>query len=271
MKLGVLAAIAFLTTLASAAVRADDATPRFQYMFGESSVPAIAGDPAASAALNGTHPFINLKSASPPYPSGPFAPAAWGAQYVARWGSERQMERDIDKLPSWVTYCMYDNETNAEPRTPSDEVADAEPFYESAGQICHKAGKKFIATAGVMGAKNSAKPLFTAAKYWDGYSMQTQTRENNMHEFTSEIENFRSSVQAINPSVKLFIVGIGDFAGGTFQPLPAVENVARAVPQGMPMWLNFGVHNGPHCRDTSVCPIPAHPEMEAQLIKDLGP
>lgn len=249
----------------------------YQYLIGSQYVPAIAADPVASAALDGTRVYINIETIKsrdgqpavfPVHP--PSVPAGWQAFFIYRWASAQQMERDIANVPTWISGCMYDNENaHMVPMTPDEERAAPAPYYQRAAAACHKAGKVFIATGGMrFGARNSDTDTFATARVWDIYALQTQTGEDNLTKFTSLIGKLQQRVLANNPKAR-FIVGVGDFAGGSFQPPSVAEAAIRAIPAGTGIWMNFGEHAGPNCRGNG-CPIPARPDILVQVIKDMA-
>ena len=249
----------------------------FQYLIGSQYVAAIAADPVASAALDGTHVYINIETIKSPdgqpavFPARPpSVPASWGAIFIYRWASAQQMERDIAHVPSWISGCMYDNENaHMVPMTPDEERAAPAPYYQRAAAACHKAGKVFIATGGMhFDARNSDTNTFATAGVWDIYSLQTQTVEDNLTKFKSLIGRLQGRVLASNPKAR-FIVGVGDFAGGSFQPPSVTEAAIREIPAGMGIWMNFGEHAGPNCRGNG-CPIPPRPDLLIQVIKDMA-
>ncbi|MEO9262761.1 MAG: hypothetical protein ABI282_01585 [Candidatus Baltobacteraceae bacterium] len=253
--------------------------PAYRYMIGAGFVSAIAKDPAASAALDGTHPFINIQTiksapgqaaAFPARP--PDVPASWQPVYVYRWASEVQMEADMPRVPSWITVCMYDNEdAHQTPMTPDAEIADPASYYPKAAQVCHKAGKLFIPSSGIRQFRHQNQSqndaVYGSATQWDGYSMQTQQGESDLSRFRTNVDSFQRHVLAVNPNAKIFIVGVGDFAGGQLQSPAAIEAAIKSLPPGMAFWMNFGPHAGRGCKD---CPIPARPDLLVQVIKDLA-
>jgi hypothetical protein len=253
------------------------ADPAYQYMIGVSFVKPIAADPVANRALAGTHPYINIQTIkSPPGQPTPFppnpppVPAEWQPIFVYRWASEKQLELDMPSVPGWISACMYDNERVVqEPMTPQDEQDAPAPFYGKAAAVCHRAGKLFIASAG-MRFKNAGpeSDTFSTAGAWDVYSMQTQTAEDDLAKFTRMVANLQGRVMAVNPKAKL-LAGIGDFAGGRLQPASVAEAAIKALPPGMGIWMNFGPHAGPHCTDPS-CPIPGRPDLLVRVIDDLS-
>ncbi len=253
------------------------ASGHYQYLLGEPCVSAIVADPVANAALDGTQPYINIGTVkSPPgspaaFPARPpSVPPAWHAIFIYRWASERQMEVDMPHVPSWIAGCMYDNEkAQMEPMTPTDETAAPVPFYAKAAALCHKAGKLFIASAGLGRGPGAQNDTFSTANQWDAYSMQTQTGETDLAHFSKAIAFFARRVRASNPNAKL-IVGVGDFAHGTLVSASGIEAAIQAVPPGMAIWMNFGRHAGPMCRDSSVCPIPPRPDLLVRVIDDLA-
>lgn len=240
----------------------------------ENAVQAVMSDHVASAALNGSRPLLNVANAGNPgtFPAAPpSVPAAWKAQYIYRWASEAQMKADFGAhlVPSWITVCMYDNEPqNAAPVTPPNEVADPAPYYTKAAALCHAHGMTIIPSAGMRGGFDQA--VIDTAGSWDGYSMQVQTEENDLPKFVAAIAHFESTIHAVNPAITTWLVGVGDFAGGTLQLAPAIEAAMHAAPAGSAFWLNFGPHSGPGCTDTAVCPIPGRPDLLVQVIKDIA-
>lgn len=269
------------TTFSGAAATAG--TTGVRYMIGAGYVKDIVRDPAASRALDGTQPIINIQTVRTPegsparFPSRPPSdvPASWNAIYMYRWASETQMALDMPGVPSWITMCMYDNEdADQYPMTPQNERDDPASFYPKAADICHKAGKLFIPSSGIRQMKRQNQSendsVYATATSWDGYSMQTQAAENDVARFTANVENFQRRILAVNPRTKIFIVGVGDFAGGHLQPPSTVETAIKSLPPGMIYWMNYGPHNGKGCRDPSECPIPARPDLLVQVIKDLA-
>ncbi|MDP9024888.1 MAG: hypothetical protein M3N13_05930, partial [Candidatus Eremiobacteraeota bacterium] len=202
-------------------------------------------------------------------------PASWGALYMYRWASEAQMALDMPNVPAWITMCMYDNEDADQfPHTPQNERDDPATFYPKAADVCHKAGKLFIPSSGIRqfrGQNQSENDaVYHTATAWDGYSMQTQAAEYNVPKFDADVAEFERHVLAVNPKTKVFIVGVGDFAGKQLQPPSAVEAAIRSLPPGLVYWMNFGPHAGKSCRVASVCPIPARPDLMIQIMKDLA-
>ncbi len=251
-----------------------------QYFVGSADVSAITADPIADAAMDGSQPFVNIETiASAPgtpaiFPAAPPSnvPSAWQPIFAYRWASEAQMALDMPNVPSWIRVCMYDNETSDQsPPTPPNEQANPALYELLAAQLCHGAQKTYIPSAGVHQNMDPAqeRQVFATATSWNGYSMQTQTAENEIGEFDSEIANYESSIRSINSHLGTYIVGVGDFAGGTLQPLSQIEAAARTAPAGSAFWLNFGPHGGPGC-DSSLCPIPARPDLLVQFIKDFA-
>jgi hypothetical protein len=249
----------------------------YQYFIGESFVPAIVADPTANRALVGTHPYINLQTIdSPPgqpasFPANPPpVPPNWQAIFVYRWASERQMEVDMANVPAWVSACMYDNERAQQvPMTPQDEQDAPAPFYSKGAASCHRAAKLFIASAGMRFNNPSPESnTFSTAGAWDVYSMQTQTAESDLPRFTRMIADLQARVVAVNPRAR-FIVGVGDFAGGHFQPASVTEAAIKAIPSGMAIWMNFSRHAGPNCRDAA-CPISPRPDLVVRVIDDMS-
>ncbi len=247
-------------------------------------------------ALANTNPYIILTTAQGPatYPPAAFAPPSWGpgTKYLYRWTSEAQMEADLAQRlpngavnphfpPAYVTACMYDNEPATAPMSPANENADPPTYYRRAAAACHRAGKTFIATAGLSGGTGAAPysspgryptlaaaataercNLYGTAPTWDGQDIQSQTAEGSTSAF---IQNVTSHINDVhngtgcggNLTLPLITAGIGNFDNNSYMKnyhisIAQQEAAMASIPAQYLLWANFGPH--------PCAPDPLHPE-----------
>jgi hypothetical protein len=268
------------------------------FMIGQEAISTILLNTTATALLAAAPAvyviLTTLNSQYPPNPavrnlpgSAPFAPLDWSVIWVYRWTNEHQMAADCATpgLPLFIGVAMYDNELVTTPQTPQAETNDPPTYTGYAATLAQSARLPFIATGGLHYTGNlydGAVPPYpyqywATANNWDGYAIQSQTGINNAAQFGSTLSAQSASVLAVNASVTIFSVGVGDFASGTFASVPTIDATMATIPEIVAftsrtclIWMNFGGHSGVDCTDPNACPIPVRYDMIVSIINDLG-
>jgi len=233
-------------------------------LLGESVVNYMQSSaPAALPLLNGTSPWIILESTDSPYP-GQIAPAAWNAQYMVRFASYATMASQFsaNAIPGYVTWIMYDNEPNASPTTPANELADPPLYYQMAATLVHGAGLKFFATAGLSGTSAQNATLQSQAAMYDAYDVQSQTGETTVSSFDQSIQSTADKFLAYHTSM-IITAGYGDYANQQLLTASQIDPYLASFPSNVAAWANFGPHT-----PSGLPSIPAHYDYFVQTLQD---
>ena len=243
---------------------APNTTTPYQMLIGESVVTYMqANSPSALPLLNGTKPWIILDSGDSPYP-GQFAPAAWNAQYMIRFASFATMASQFasNSIPGYVTWIMYDNEPNASPTTPANELANPPLYYQMAAALVHGAGLKFFATAGLSGTTSQNDAMHSQAALYDAYDIQSQTGESTVAAFDASIKSSADMFLMYNPSL-IIAAGYGDYANQQLLTPAQIDPFLDSFTSNVAAWANFGPHT-----PTGAPSIPAEYGYFVQTLED---
>jgi hypothetical protein len=248
-----------------AADRTPDVAPvartPFQFVIGESLVKyMMTKAPESVALLNGTHPWIIMASAGPYTES---APPEWKPQYMIRFANEGDMEAQFaaGKIPSFVSWVMYDNEPHAFPSTPPNELEDPPLYYDKAAKLIHGRKLLFMATAGLSGDAQEKQRIVDLSPEFDAYDLQTQTGETTVSEFDEHIRNQSAKFRARNPKI-IICAGFGDFAHKELLTPEEIVPFLVSMPSNVPVWPNFGPHEPPGKE-----PIPGHYDYFIKVLE----
>jgi len=236
-------------------------TTPFQLMLGASVVQYMKTNaPETLAMLDGTRPWIILASAGPYIAD---APPEWKAQYIIRFANEGDMEAQFaaGKIPSFVSWIMYDNEPHAFPVTPQNELADPPLYYDKAAKLVHSHGLLFMATAGLSGDASEKEKIVALASEYDAYDLQTQTGETTVPEFDEHIRSQSAKFRMRNPRI-IICAGYGDFAAKRLLTPEEIIPFLASFPSNVPAWPNFGPHQPPGGKA-----IPGHYDYFIQVLK----